>query len=95
MFKEQPNISFLYLCNNQIEEPPEKVFHYLPNLVSLRLRFNKLTAISETMFINYNSKLRDLSLRGNKIHEEAFRNLGEVLKLILSDNCIQELPQNL
>ncbi|XP_018933575.1 epiphycan-like isoform X2 [Cyprinus carpio] len=73
---------------NQIPPLPKETTHFYA-------RFNKITEIRATDFINLN-QLKRIDLSGNqisKVNEDAFGSMLQLQDLILADNNIQGLPE--
>ncbi|XP_056125831.1 opticin [Rhinichthys klamathensis goyatoka] len=72
----------------QIPPLPKETTHFYA-------RFNKITEVKATDFINLN-QLKRIDLSGNqigKVNEAAFRSLLQLQDLMLADNNIQVLPE--
>ncbi|XP_067287723.1 opticin [Pseudorasbora parva] len=72
----------------QIPPLPKETTHFYA-------RFNKITEVKATDFINLN-QLKRIDLSGNqigKVNEDAFRSLLQLQDLMLADNNIQTLPE--
>uniref|UniRef100_A0A673JSS7 Opticin n=1 Tax=Sinocyclocheilus rhinocerous TaxID=307959 RepID=A0A673JSS7_9TELE len=72
----------------QIPPLPKETIHFYT-------RFNKITEVRATDFINLN-QLKRIDLSGNqigKVNEDAFRSLLQLQDLMLADNNIHALPE--
>ncbi|KAK9966526.1 hypothetical protein ABG768_003633 [Culter alburnus] len=72
----------------QIPPLPKETTHFYA-------RFNKITEVKATDFINLN-QLKRIDLSGNqigKVNEDSFRSLLQLQDLMLADNNIQALPE--
>ncbi|XP_066589502.1 lutropin-choriogonadotropic hormone receptor [Prorops nasuta] len=93
--KNLPNLQILELDENYLTDVPATMIN-LTNLKHLSLSNNRIEEIRENDFArSYN--LESIDLRGNpvkRIHHRAFRNLGKLRKLILSDTKELEIFPN-
>ena len=85
-----PNLSNLYVSNNQIREIKHKAFYGLKLLTTLYLDRNQISLITSDAFDNL-ANLAELNLANNLLSEldfRWFRNLTSLSQLHLADNRI-------
>ena len=88
-----PNLTQLYLENNQIKELQPMIFNNLPRLHYLDLKNNQIQELHPNIFNNL-PLLQYLYLENNHIHElqpNIFNNLSALIELNLNNNQIKEL----
>ena len=91
------NTTVLSLDDNQIDEFPISVFHFLPQLVRLSVRSNVLTSIPTGLEMKFpNLEILDLSINLlSDISRNDFVNLTRLTELYLKGNRILYLEANI
>jgi Leucine-rich repeat (LRR) protein len=95
IFNNFPNLVWLSLNHNQIQELPAGIFDNLPQLRALYLHNNLLRELPEGIFDNLN-QLMFLNLSNNRLRRlpsRIFDNLTQLQELQLQGNPLQELPE--
>jgi len=90
------NLEGIVIADSNIREVHQSDLRPFTNLVQLGLHINKIEIIEEGLF-EYNTYLKVISLRNNKIkqiHSKVFNNLSQLVTLRLLDNqCINKDSQ--
>ncbi|XP_043926235.1 platelet glycoprotein Ib alpha chain-like [Protopterus annectens] len=97
-FKNNPNLQKIYFIENDVTAVEAGAFETLPDLIELEISGNdKLQELTVGAFNNL-SKLKKLSLKGNKINKlenNIFDQLSNVEDIQLHMNDISYLPNNI
>ncbi|XP_063909623.1 protein toll-like [Zophobas morio] len=97
MFRYVPQLEFLYLSGNGLENLPDGVFKPLKMLERLHLWNNKLKSLDRSTFRGLVS-LQSLELSINQIEsiaEDAFKDLKNLIQVNLSSNKLKMIPSSL
>ncbi|XP_052661114.1 leucine-rich repeat-containing protein 15-like isoform X1 [Harpia harpyja] len=93
-FQHLPDLRYLSLASNKLQELPVQVFEPLGKLESLLLSSNQILQVEPSHFAHL-SNLKELQLHGNNLQElkeGVFDQLTSLTKLNLARNNIDRLP---
>ncbi|XP_062459206.1 uncharacterized protein LOC134155747 [Pezoporus occidentalis] len=94
-FQHLPDLRYLSLSSNKLQELPVQVFEPLGKLESLLLSSNQILQVEPSHF-SHLSNLKELQLHGNNLQElkeGVFDHLTSLTKLNLARNDIDHLPR--